>query len=146
MKRYFKDIYFGTFSLFKGMGVTLKNFFSPATTFQYPTQKLQMSARFRGLVDLRPEKCALCNQCVKICPTGCLSIVTKDIGGGKKGLEAFKYKMEFCCFCGLCEQVCPKGAIYLNKIYEAAVFDHEKLYINLLNPEKYDEWANPTVK
>ncbi len=146
MKKYTNNLAAGIISLLKGMGVTLKNFFSPATTFQYPTQKLPMSPRFRGLVDLDPQKCVICYQCVKICPTGCLSIKHKELAEGKKALEVFKYKMEFCCFCGFCEQICPKGAIYMNKIYEVATYDHEQLYINLLNPKKYDEWANPTVK
>lgn len=146
MKEYVKNLFLGPWSILKGMRVTIKNFFSKAVTVQYPDKKLVMSSRFRGLVDLYPEKCIICYQCVKICPTGCLAIKHKESAGKKKELEAFEYAMEFCCFCGLCEQVCPKGAIYMNKIYEVATSDHEKLYINLLDPKKYDEWANPTVK
>lgn len=133
-------------SLIKGMLVTFKNLTTKAITFQYPTQKLQMKERYRGLVDFDPKKCILCYQCVKICPTGCLLITHKEGADKKKSIESFKYNMEFCCFCGLCEQVCPTKAVFMNKIYEIAASDHDKLSINMLDQKKYDEWANPTVK
>lgn len=141
-----KDIILGALSLIKGMWVTLKYFFQPATTLQYPKQKQEMTQRFRGLVDLHKEKCIICYQCVKICPTGCLSISNKQAEDKKKQLETFNYNMELCCFCGLCEQVCPASAVYLNKIYEIAVYSHEKLHVDLLDPEKYSEWNNPSLK
>lgn len=146
MISYLKKIISGAISLIKGLMVTFKNLISPAITLQYPTQKQPMTKRFRGLVDLHPDKCIMCYQCVKICPTGCLAITHKELPKKKKGLETFKYRMEFCCFCGLCEQVCPTAAIYMNKIYEIAVYSREKLNINLLDQDKYAQWANPTVK
>ncbi|MDO8526008.1 MAG: NADH-quinone oxidoreductase subunit I [Candidatus Omnitrophota bacterium] len=145
MIKFSKDIAIGALSLVKGLFITIKYFFGPATTVQYPTQKLPMTERFRGLVDLRREKCITCYQCVKICPTACLAI-THSQADKKKPLETFKYNMELCCFCGLCQQVCPTSAIYMNKIYEISVYDRKKLHINLLNPERYGEWINPTVK
>lgn len=146
MIKCFKDLIVGFISLIKGLIVTLKNLLSHAITLQYPTQKQPMTEKFRGLVDLYPEKCIVCYQCVKICPTGCLTITHTENPEKKKSLSNFKYNMELCCFCGLCEQVCPTSAIYMGKIYEIATYGHEKLYIDLLNPEKYVEWANPTVK
>lgn len=141
-----KDLIVGFISLLKGLVVTLKNLLSHAITLQYPTQKMPMTERFRGLADLHVERCIKCYQCVKICPTGCLSITHRETEDKKKELVTFKYNMELCCFCGLCEQVCPTDAIYMSKIYEIATYDHEKLYIDLLNPEKYVEWLNPNVK
>ena len=146
MIKYIQNLIAGPVSLIKGMVVTFKNLTSRAITLQYPTEKQVMTQRFRGLVDLDPKKCIVCYQCVKICPTACLSIAHRDSLEKKKSPEAFKYNMEFCCFCGLCEQACPTQAIYMSKIYEIATDDHEQLYINLLDPGKYNEWANPTVK
>lgn len=146
MKDYFKRLIFGPLSLIKGLAVTFKNLTSPAITLQYPTQKQPMTERFRGLVDLYPDKCIMCYQCVKICPTACLAISHKESWEKKKALEAFKYKMELCCFCGLCQQVCPTAAIYMNKIYEIAAYSREELQINLLDTDKYAQWINPTVK
>jgi len=142
MITFFKDIIRGALSLIKGMLVTLKYFFQAPTTLQYPTQKLKMAQRFRGLVDLHKEKCIICYQCVKICPTGCLAISHKQGEDKKKQLEIFNYNMELCCFCGLCEQVCPASAVYLNKIYEIALYSREKLHVDLLEPDKYAEWNN----
>lgn len=145
MINFLKNIIGGIWSLIKGLAITLKYHLKPAITLQYPTQKQAMSECFRGLVDLRREKCITCYQCVKICPTACLAITHKE-ADKKKSLETFKYNMELCCFCGLCQQVCPTSAVYMNKIYEIGVYDRNKLYIDLLDPEKYSEWINPTVK
>ncbi len=153
MIKLLKDIAVGPLSLAKGLIITLKYCLSPVVTLQYPTQKQPMAERFRGLVDLRPDKCIVCYQCVKICPTASLSITHKEANTStspgtskKKTLETFKYNMELCCFCGLCQQACPTSAVYMNKLYEIAVYDRNKLYINLLNPEKYIEWTNTTIK
>lgn len=132
-------------SLLKGLFITLKYCLRPAVTLQYPTEKQPMVEKYRGLVDLIPEKCIKCYQCVKICPTACLAITHKEVEK-KKVLETFKYNMEQCSFCGLCQQVCPTSAIIMNKIYEISVYDRKKFNIDLLNREKYAEWINPTVK
>lgn len=147
MKNYFKRLIFGPVDLIKGLIVTFKNLISPAITLQYPTQKQAMSPRYRGLIDLDPAKCVSCGQCVKICPTNCLALIQKQAAlDQKKELESFKYRIELCCFCGLCAQACPTAAIYMNKIYEVASFNRKELVINLLDPEKYAEWAHPTVR
>lgn len=145
MIRLIKDIFIGTLSLLKGLAITMKYCLSPVVTLQYPTQKQPMTEAYRGLVDLDTGKCIKCYQCVKICPTACLSITHKEVEK-KKVLETFKYNMELCCFCGKCEQVCPTSAIYMNKLYEIAVYDRNKLQINLLDPEKYIEWTNTNIK
>ena len=145
MIKFLKEAAIGALSLAKGLAITLKYTLKPAVTLQYPSEKRPMVERYRGLVDLIPEKCIKCYQCVKICPTACLSITHKEIDK-KKVLETFRYNMELCCFCGLCSQVCPTSAVIMNKIYEISVYDRNKLYIDLLNPGRYDEWINPTVK
>ncbi len=146
MRNYLKDFISGSVSLIKGLIVTFKNLVSPVTTLQYPSVKQEMTQRFRGLVDLRPDKCIICYQCVKICPTGCLAITHKELPERKKGLKTFEYNAELCCFCGLCEQVCPNSAVYLNKIYEISTYSREEFHINLLDPDKYAQWTNPAVK
>ncbi|MDO8663150.1 MAG: NADH-quinone oxidoreductase subunit I [Candidatus Omnitrophota bacterium] len=146
MKNYFKRLIFGPIDLIKGLIVTFRNLITPAITLQYPTQKQAMTQRYRGLIDLYPVKCIMCSQCVKICPTNCLALTHKEGPDKKKELESFKYKMELCCFCGLCAQVCPTAALYMNKIYEIATSNRKELEINLLNPDKYAEWAHPTVR
>lgn len=140
-----KNFAVGAWSLVKGLSVTLKYCFRPAVTVQYPRQKLPMTERFRGFVGLHPEKCIVCSQCVKICPTACLAI-SSTLQDKKKTLETFRHNMELCCFCGLCSQVCPTGAIIMTNGYEMTVYDRRKLDINLLDPKKYDEWTAATIK
>ncbi len=146
MKNYFKRLALGPINLIQGLAVTFRNLISPAITLQYPKQKQKMSQRFRGLVDLDPAKCIMCYQCFKVCPTDCIFVTCEDLPENKKRLESFKYKIELCCFCGLCAQVCPTGAIFMNKIYEIATTSRKELDINLLDPDKYAKWLNPTVK
>lgn len=146
MIRYLVNIIAGALSLMKGLAVTFKNSFRRAVTLQYPSQKQPMAERFRGLVDLNPDKCIICYQCVKICPTGCLAISHKETAAKKKELARFEYNMELCCFCGFCDQICPTQAIYMSRIYEAASYGRGRFHINLLNKDKYDEWLHPSLK
>lgn len=133
-------------SLIKGLWITGKNLITPAVTLQYPDQKDKMTDRYRGLVDLIPEKCIACYQCVKICPTGCLALTHRQTLENKKVLVTFDYDMERCCFCGLCEQACPTAAMFMNKIYEISTTSRDKLHINLMDPEKYCEWNHSVSK
>ena len=146
MRKYFQNIITGGISLITGLSVTFKNIFIPRITLQYPKQKQAMTERYRGLVDLRKEKCIVCSQCVRICPTACLNLASKLTEDKKKVIESFKYQMELCCFCGLCEQVCPASAVYLNKIYEVAVYSRDDLKIDLLDPEKYAKFDSRVSK
>ena len=146
MLRSMNNIITGILSLIKGLIITFNNNFTSATTLQYPDEKKAMTERFRGLIDLYPEKCVACYQCVKACPTACLAMTHKQTDEKKKITNTFTYNIELCCFCGLCQQVCPTGAIYMNKIYEITTYERNKLYINLLNPEKYDEWPHTSPK
>ena len=129
-------------SILIGMKVTLKNLFSPAITLQYPQKKQAMYKNFRGMVDLVPENCVICYQCIKICPVAALDLTHKQTTtpDNKKKLEITKFTFngELCCFCGLCEEICPTDAIYLNKMYEVSAVSHEEINnIDLMNAEKY---------
>ncbi len=124
------------------MRVTFKNLFVRRVTLHYPTEKQPMKKNFRGMVDLIPEVCVICYQCIKICPVAALDLRHKQTIGEdkKKKLEITKFTFngELCCFCGLCEEVCPTDAIFLNKMYETSAFTHEEILdINLMDVNKY---------
>lgn len=142
------DMASGFVSILKGLAVTGKNMFRKPVTIQYPFEKPAMTARFRGLVDLYPEKCIACSQCVKICPTAALALETTTNPETKKRAAAvFTYNGELCCFCGLCQEVCPTAAMYMNKCYEVAYYAHDDLTkIDLLKVDKYAHLAPPKVK
>ena len=146
MKKTFHPGYIsGIISLLRGLQITMKNLCTRAITLQYPSQRMPMTAAYRGLVDLKTANCTICLQCQKICPTSCLSITAERDTDNKRKLAAFGYKMEYCCFCGLCEQVCPSDAIYMNKIYEITSYNRQDLDIDLLKEDKYLEWDRTTT-
>ena len=74
------DIIEGAVSLIVGMGVTIKAFFSPVVTVQYPRQTINITPRFRGHTKLvaddeKPErtKCIVCGMCERNCPSKSIS-------------------------------------------------------------------------
>jgi len=137
-----KFAFLSTVSLLIGMKVTIKNFFSPSVTLDYPRKRQQMTANFRGMVDLKPEACVICYQCIKICPTAALYLSHKTVPDGEKKkneITKFTYNAELCCFCGLCDEICPTDAIFMNKMYEVSAYEHEQiLNIDLMDEKKYN--------
>jgi len=63
-----------------GFFLTLRTFFKPPITVQYPDQMRELAPRFRGAVGLLPhpetgrEKCVGCGLCPQICPVDCITI------------------------------------------------------------------------
>jgi len=114
--------------LWGGLWITLKNFFRPHVTLEYPREKPALAPRFRGVPRLRrdpgngEELCIGCLLCEQICPDDCISIVVqkRPIGKGKMA-KSFIIDYERCCFCGLCVDPCPTTpltAIYMSHDYE----------------------------
>jgi len=134
-------MWLGFLSLLIGMKVTMKNFFAPSVTLDYPNKKQPMTSNYRGMVDLKPEACVICYQCIKICPVAALYLShNQTVVEGKKKLEItkFTYNAELCCFCGLCDEICPTDAMFMNKMYEVSAYSHEQiLNIDLMEPDKY---------
>ena len=111
--------------LFRGFSLTLSRMLSKPVTIQYPEERREPSARYRGLHALRrhpgsdEERCISCCLCAKICPSQCIRLVTSD-EDGKKVIDVYDVDLGHCLFCGLCEEVCPVEAVVLTSRYEAA--------------------------
>ena len=65
----------------KGMSLTLRRFFAPRATIQYPETTADQAVRFRGRLQLLYDelgniKCETCFQCAQACPVECI-----DMGG-----------------------------------------------------------------
>ena len=109
----------------KGMGITLKHFFSKKVTVQYPEEKRPFSPVFRGLHILNRdeegrENCTACGLCAVACPAEAITMEAAERKEGEEHLyREEKYAAQYeinmlrCIFCGLCEEACPKEAIYL---------------------------------
>jgi len=137
---YLREIISGTWSLFVGLGITIKYFFQPVVTVQYPHETLPMTPRFRGHIELVKDeetgetKCIVCGMCQKACPSNCIT-VNGEKREGVKGKVLTEYTLDFtkCSLCGLCVESCPTAAITFSKDYnlagvkkEAYIFDLKK--------------------
>ncbi|MBA3015228.1 MAG: NADH-quinone oxidoreductase subunit I [Proteobacteria bacterium] len=136
---YFNEIFTGTKSLFVGLGITIKEFFKPVVTVQYPHETITMSARFRGHIELTRDldtggnKCIVCGMCQKACPSGCIT-VEGEKREGVKGKVLTVYRLDFtkCSLCGMCVESCKPSAIDFSKDYNLAGPSREAYVFDLL--------------
>ncbi|HTZ16940.1 MAG TPA: NADH-quinone oxidoreductase subunit I [Dissulfurispiraceae bacterium] len=157
-----KRIFF--IDIFMGLALTLKTFFSPPITRQYPEEPRLPAPGFRGLHALvRKEdgtpRCVGCGCCAAVCPSQCIHVYTADGPDHEKIVERYEIEVVRCLFCGLCVEACPFQAIALTPHFEYADFtrkvffmDKEKLLGNFdsyMGGEKTDEYfmlfRNPKV-
>lgn len=79
--------------------------FEPAKTIDMMFGPPFMRRYFKNAVTAKPDinhdRCTLCNDCVKVCPTDVMAVKDKKI-------DIF-YRDCIHCFC--CQEVCPEGAI-----------------------------------
>lgn len=128
--------------ILRGLKLTFSHLFRPKVTMEYPEERWELPANFRGAPALVKdqdgrEKCVACFLCQEICPPQAITIVGGELPGSKveKYPLAFDIDMLRCIYCGFCEDVCPEEAIFLTKNFELAgynrdemIFDKEKLY------------------
>jgi len=112
---------FSLWELLKGMSVTLRYFFAPKVTIQYPEQKTPKSPRFRGLHALRryengEERCIACKLCEAVCPALAITIDSEEREDGTRRTTRYDIDLFKCVYCGLCEEACPVDSIVLTRI------------------------------
>lgn len=112
--------------LFKGLGFTLKEFFSKNVTIHYPLETLPLSPRYRAVHNLQrllesgEERCIGCGLCEKICTSNCIRIITHKGEDGRKKIDSYTINLGRCIYCGLCAEVCPELAIVMGDRFENA--------------------------
>ncbi len=135
------EIITGAVSLLKGMGVTIRAFFHPVVTVQYPRQVLNVAPRFRSHTKLvgdeeNPEKtkCIVCQACVRECPSGAVVRVEGEKKEGEKKKTATQYILDFtlCSQCGICVEVCPADALTFSNDYNLAAYTREGCQFDLV--------------
>jgi len=132
----------------KGLALTLQQVFRPKFTRQYPEEKWDAPASFRGrpvLVqeDNGVERCVACGLCSRVCPALAIEVQASETELEKERYpEKFEINMVRCIFCGFCEEVCPEEAIVMSNEYELvftsqneAVFGKDKLLMPRKNLE-----------
>lgn len=118
--------------MLRGLTLTLKVFFEPKVTINYPFEKGPLSARFRGEHVLRryptgEERCIACKLCEAICPAQAITIETEEREDGARRTTRYDLDMTKCIFCGFCQEACPVDAIVEGPNFEYATEKHEEL-------------------
>ena len=147
-----RDFWKGSLSLWAGMKVTLREFFKPPVTEQYPYETPRIPARFRGHIELvrDPETgeaiCLACKACEMACPSDCIVVEgEKKAGAKRKSVTVFKLDFTKCSLCGLCVEACRSGAIRFSKEYNVVGFNKEEFIMDLFKRLQEEAQHAPVV-
>jgi NADH-quinone oxidoreductase subunit I len=132
--------------------LTMKYFFKPKATINYPFEKGPLSPRFRGEHALRryangEERCIACKLCEAICPAQAITIEAEPRDDGSRRTTRYDIDMLKCIYCGFCQEACPVDAIVEGPNFEFAaetreelMYDKDKLLAN------GDRWEREIAK
>ena len=130
----------------KGLFLTLKYFFKPKVTINYPYEKGNLSPRFRGEHALRrypngEERCIACKLCEAVCPAQAITIEAEPRDDGSRRTTRYDIDMTKCIYCGFCQEACPVDAIVEGPNFEFATETREELmYTKEKLLENGDRW------
>ena len=114
--------------------LSMRYFFKPKATLNYPFEKGSLSPRFRGEHALRrypngEERCIACKLCEAICPAQAITIEAGPRrNDGTRRTTRYDIDMVKCIYCGLCQEACPVDAIVEGPNFEFATETREELY------------------
>ena len=104
---------------FAAFWLSIKYFFRPKATINYPYEKGPLSPRFRGEHVLRrypngEERCIACKLCEAVCPA-CAITIEAGPRASDGSRRTTKYEIDDfkCIKCGFCEEACPVDSIVL---------------------------------
>lgn len=101
--------------------------------------------RSRGLLYNDIARCTGCEDCVKVCPVGCIQ-VENELGSDPSKVWVAVYNIDFskCVFCGLCVEVCQPQSLVHTKQYEGSVYDLRDMVASFgrgkVTPEQRNRW------
>jgi NADH-quinone oxidoreductase subunit I len=114
--------------LAKGLMVTLRHFFKPPTTVQFPEEVRNFPARARTNLLWFDERCTGCSTCAQACPDGCILVATEPRPDGSMNKLRYEIDFRICMYCGLCVEACPYEAIQAGGTFKDAVYFFDDMY------------------
>ena len=114
--------------------LSMRYFFKPKPTLNYPHEKNPQLPRYRGEHALRrypngEERCIACKLCEAICPAQAITIEAEPRrNDGTRRTTRYDIDMVKCIYCGFCQEACPVDAIVEGPNAEFAVETREELY------------------
>ncbi len=97
--------------------LSMRYFFKPKATINYPHERNPQSPRYRGEHALRrypngEERCIACKLCEAICPAQAITIEAGPRrNDGTRRTTRYDIDMVKCIYCGYCQEACPVDAI-----------------------------------
>ena len=118
--------------------LSMRYFFKPKLTINYPFEKNPISPRFRGEHVLRrypngEERCIACKLCEVVCPALAITIDSDVAADGTRRTTRYDIDLFKCIYCGFCEEACPVDAIVETRIHE---YHMEHRGENIMNKDK----------
>lgn len=155
--QYFKNIWLGISTTFKGMSITMSYVFKKSVCVEYPEQREVLPENSRTRLYNDVENCIACGQCATACPVNCIYIASvkrskdaplkKASDGTPIRLDLKQYTIDtaLCCFCGLCTTVCPTECLTHTTDYEFSQYGLDSLKYDYLSND-LKSWRTRLVK
>lgn len=120
------------FSSLRSLWLSFLHMFTKRVTVQYPEEKPNLPARWRGRIVLTRdpdmgERCVACHLCAVACPVDCIALQATEDQNGRRYPEFFRINFSRCIFCGFCEDACPTYAIQLIPDFEMCEYNRQNL-------------------
>ena len=118
----------------QAIALSMRYFFAPKATIDYPFEKGYISPRFRGEHALRrypngEERCIACKLCEAACPAQAIHIEAGPRReDGSRRTTRYDIDMTKCIYCGFCQEACPVDAIVEGPNFEFATETREELF------------------